>query len=196
LQGTGDHKVLFANADDKLYLWINNRYIEFGGSEYTRDSAVLPRWSKNEAGDSEPVRIGAQELAAKISRIRVLRDVYYTQPNLTAARNGQANIEKESNFPLEQLINVYENPQTWSSEVTKRIFTEHHKDNEPFRLRERQYFPMGDNSPASLDARVWPGPNFVAEEMLIGRAMFIYWPHSLNRPIKYFPNFKRMGFIR
>jgi signal peptidase I len=65
-----------------------------------------------------------------------------------------------------------------------------------FSLQQHQFLPMGDNSPASLDGRVWEGPHFVGEENMIGRAMFIYWPHSLNKPIKYFPNFGKMGFIR
>ena len=60
-----------------------------------------------------------------------------------------------------------------------------------------EFFPMGDNSTASLDARVWPGPDrFVPRDLLIGRAIFIYWPHSQNKPIPFFPNFTKMKFIR
>ena len=59
-----------------------------------------------------------------------------------------------------------------------------------------QFLPMGDNSPRSLDGRVWDGENYVERDMLIGRAILIYWPHTKNEPIKYFPNFERMGFIR
>jgi signal peptidase I len=65
-----------------------------------------------------------------------------------------------------------------------------------FRLAEGQYMPMGDNSPASSDARVWSGAPYVEEALLLGRALFIYWPHSLNKPIPYFPNFQRMGPIK
>ena len=39
-------------------------------------------------------------------------------------------------------------------------------------------------------------------ELLIGQALFIYWPASLNKvpylniPFPLFPNFKEMGFVR
>ena len=39
-------------------------------------------------------------------------------------------------------------------------------------------------------------------ELLIGKALFIYWPHSWNKipyvniPFPLFPNFARMGFVR
>lgn len=59
-----------------------------------------------------------------------------------------------------------------------------------------QFLPMGDNSAQSLDGRVWNGPKFVERDMLIGRALIVFWPHSLNEPIPFFPNFKRMKFIR
>ena len=59
-----------------------------------------------------------------------------------------------------------------------------------------QFLPMGDNSPQSMDGRVWDGPKYVERDLLIGRALFVYWPHTLNEPIRYFPNFGRMGFIR
>ena len=59
-----------------------------------------------------------------------------------------------------------------------------------------QFLPMGDNSPQSLDGRVWDGEKYVERDVLIGRALFIYWPHTLNEPIPFFPNFAGMGFIR
>ena len=61
---------------------------------------------------------------------------------------------------------------------------------------EDQFLPMGDNSPRSLDGRIWDGDHYVERNMLIGRAMLIYWPHTKNKPFKHFPNFERMGFIR
>jgi len=54
---------------------------------------------------------------------------------------------------------------------------------------------MGDNSPQSSDARMWTGHNYFERELLIGRAVLIYWPHPWYRPIPYFPNFERMRLI-
>ena len=56
-----------------------------------------------------------------------------------------------------------------------------------------------DNSAKSADSRVW---RYVSRDLLIGKAFFIYWPHSWSRipylkiPFPYFPNFSRMGFVR
>ena len=61
---------------------------------------------------------------------------------------------------------------------------------------------LGDNSPFSQDARLWSGEKYVSRELLIGKALVIFWPHSFNRiygtpiPFPFFPNFARMGFIR
>ena len=69
-------------------------------------------------------------------------------------------------------------------------------------LGEKQYFPLGDNSPFSQDARRWSSapttyvpPHYVREELLTGKALLIYWPHHWRWP-PLLPNFKRMGLIR
>jgi signal peptidase I len=38
--------------------------------------------------------------------------------------------------------------------------------------------------------------HYVERDLLIGKALLIYWPHTWNRPIPYMPNFRRMGLIR
>ena len=30
----------------------------------------------------------------------------------------------------------------------------------------------------SLDARLWSPPHYVSKDMLIGKALIIYWPHG------------------
>ncbi len=66
-------------------------------------------------------------------------------------------------------------------------------------LNAEEFFALGDNSARSKDSRYWGA---VARELLIGKAMFIYWPHSWNKvpyvnvPFPFFPNFARMGFVR
>ena len=71
------------------------------------------------------------------------------------------------------------------------------------------FFTLGDNSPQSMDARIWDdSQHFVHRDYLVGKAMFIYWPHAtgplwlpnpwdgfrLTFPIV--PNISRMGFVR
>ena len=61
---------------------------------------------------------------------------------------------------------------------------------------------LGDNSPMSQDARLWEGEKFVGRELMIGKALMVFWPHSFNQipgtsiPFPFFPNFARMGLIR
>ena len=66
---------------------------------------------------------------------------------------------------------------------------------------------LGDNSPRSADSRLWHRPDgapehYVKRDLLVGKAVFVYWPHSWNRipgtniPFPFFPNFARMKFVR
>lgn len=84
----------------------------------------------------------------------------------------------------------------------------------PLVLSPDQYFACGDNSPASLDGRLWesvdpwineqfPSPNgpyaragVIHRDLLLGKAFFVYWP-SLKKeasPVPV-PDFGRMRFI-
>ena len=72
---------------------------------------------------------------------------------------------------------------------------------------------LGDNSPQSKDSRLWEStvtvPSlgkvreyWVNRELLIGKALFIYWPHSFDRVpgthiyFPFFPNFQKMQLVR
>jgi signal peptidase I len=72
-----------------------------------------------------------------------------------------------------------------------------------------RFFMLGDNSPASKDGRLWGSVNYVERRLLIGKAVYIYWPHSwpakYTIPLKFrrarfefpfWPNFERMQRIR
>lgn len=47
--------------------------------------------------------------------------------------------------------------------------------NKSFRVPERHYFAMGDNSYNSFDSRYWGA---VPEENLVGRGLLVYWPFN------------------
>ena len=62
----------------------------------------------------------------------------------------------------------------------------------PLRLKEKEYFVLGDNRPSSNDSRVW-GP--VSEGYLVGKVWFVYWPFSkvklLNDITEFDPELER-----
>ncbi|MBN1908691.1 MAG: signal peptidase I [Pirellulales bacterium] len=71
-------------------------------------------------------------------------------------------------------------------------------------LEKDQFLAMGDNSQKSNDSRLWDAPHYVPRSLLIGKALYIYWPHSWDEvkigswriPFYFFPNFERMRLIR
>jgi len=198
LKGQGSYNILYVQMDDMVYLRVNNQYAKFEGASYTKKSNArpVPRYSKTDPGDAEPLGIGSAGANVRVNRLKVFRDVYYVSPDQQRFRDSSELIRNETPVNMYDLVQTYEQPTRWNSEVAKLIFERQQHTEPMYIIPEDGYFPMGDNSPASQDARIWDGPNFVRDEMMIGRAMLIYWPHSLNKPIKYFPNFERMGFIR
>ncbi len=73
-------------------------------------------------------------------------------------------------------------------------------------LGKDQFFCCGDNSPSSLDGRLWDKPDpWVAEidpaigvvhrDLLIGKAFFVYFPAPTWRGMIPIPDFGRMRFI-
>jgi len=83
------------------------------------------------------------------------------------------------------------------------------RDRLEFPLEGGQFFVLGDNSAASKDSRMWITGHHVDRELLIGRALAIFWPHAVpakwSVPVKIggtevrlpsWPNFARMGFVR
>ncbi len=82
-------------------------------------------------------------------------------------------------------------------------------ENNPFTLGKDEFFAMGDNSPDSLDSRLWSveglGNNgntyrtgIVPRDYLVGKAFFVYWPSGFranSSKLALVPNVGRMRFI-
>jgi signal peptidase I len=200
LRGAGEYHIEFVNADDRINLWINNKLIEFDAASYTRTGIPIPMYDSSEPGDAEPAGVGAIGADVTLSRLKILRDIYYTS---VKGHSERSSLENETSYDPAAIERLHQEPERWASAEARAFFEKKKVHTEPmFRLEKKenpaqdQFLPMGDNSPRSLDGRVWDGENYVERDMLIGRAMLIYWPHTKNKPIKYFPNFERMGFIR
>jgi signal peptidase I len=185
LRGKGTYRVRFSNIDAELRLWVDDRRVEFDGpTTYESPEDPRPVWSPKEPGDLAPLGIGSRGLALDVQRLRVYRDVYYVATQRTPPH------EYLEHYSDPRIWQVLGDPTSWASTPVfdrRNIFEQS--------LGDDDFFPLGDNSPQSADARLWDEP-FVKKDMLIGKALLIYWPHAWNRPIPYLPNFERMGLIR
>jgi len=201
LKGEGTHRVMFANADLRLTLWIDNRVVEFDSStEYDELSNDQPR----APDDLAPLGIGSQGAALEARHLRVLRDIYYIadgpkgDPLLTDYQLAGVVAPWGTS---ERLADFMANPERWQNPRDGNFFD--HRQEVLFPLAEDQFFVLGDNSPASSYARLWPTQHYVERDLLVGKALLVYWPHTLTLPlpltdkgIGIIPNLGRMGLIR
>ena len=177
IRGRGAYRVMFSNIDQELRFWIDRKLVRFDAPTTYPD---LDNHVQQDA-DLAPAGIGSRGAALTARHVPLWRNVYYT--SFTS--------ERPPEFPL----------------------------------KEDQFFMLGDNSPSSKDGRLWPGDwlypeaqsrrdlwnrgdlrveYYVRRDLLIGKALFIYWPHSwpitvfgqtLPFPLAW-PNFHRMHFVR
>ncbi len=201
VRGRGRHRVRFANVDRQLLLWVDGAVVAFDAPTTYEESpeSDYPRSSADDPGDLEPARIGSHGCPLAVRQIRLSRDVYYI-----AAREG-AVVDYPSDSIMRQmgyrdLVHFWSSPEAWHPAGRPSPFEERRQVT--FELAKDQYFMLGDNSPMSLDARLWDDHKYVERDLLIGKALCIFWPHSFNHipgtriPFPFFPNFSRMGFIR
>ncbi|MEE3368262.1 MAG: signal peptidase I [Planctomycetota bacterium] len=197
------YRLRFANVDNQLLFWINDKLVQFDSSTvYHRSDSVEPHWSERDPGDAAPVALGGDGVQLQFEQMRLLRDVYYVAQDQSFFPNKQHEYRfRGVGFPAldsEQISLLLARPPEWSA---THLFQA--RDEVMFQLAEDQFFPMGDNSPESLDGRLWEAcPKFVDRELLLGKALLIYWPHnwrssfhlgSFHFPV---PNLRRMGLIR
>lgn len=195
--GPGSHQIRIINADDKIHLWVDGDLIDFPGCTYTRTDIPVPHFSEEDPADAQPIGIGCQNLEVVVNRLKVFRDIYYI------STMDQAFMDNEGNADVVTMIETMRNPTRWKKESTREMFMAKKGQTQPmFELKDSddsakdQFLPMGDNSAQSLDGRVWGGPRYFERDLLIGRAIVVFWPHTLNEPIPYMPNVGRMTFIK
>lgn len=185
LKGAGTYSIRYSNVDAEIRLWVEGDRIDFDGpTTYPPEDDLRPVATAANPGDLAPVGIGANGASLHVHRLRVLRDVYY----VATQGNGPPH---EYQLPLEpqRILEILDDPAVWDE---TQLFDS--RDTLEFDLGPDEFFPLGDNSPQSSDARMWPKNSF-ERDLLIGRALLIYWPHPWYRPIPYLPNFKRMRLI-
>lgn len=181
IRGPGSHRVRFANVDDQLVLWVDGKPLDFDG----RFGPLGNNVPTDE--DLRPARLGSRDAALRFTDIRVLRDVYYI---------AQRHHGDDRDIPRSLT-----DPESWEHFDFDGSLAVH------FRLDADQFLVLGDNSPQSQDSRLWPGVDekgnpeyYVRRDLLIGKAVFIYWPHGVrvfpSLWFPFYPNFGRMGLVR
>lgn len=204
--------VALAHADFRVQVWVDGRLaLQTDDQQYPADhEAILARMK---AAVKQPlptpeVRIIAQGGPCRLEHVKLMRDVYYTSPPLnTSPSAGPA-----GDF-FRQLKPSQVPKMGWGTtgnpiELRKYPGTQNDLD---------EFFVLGDNSPRSLDGRLWvdAAPTLrlydeqgdrlyklgtVPRYSLIGRAFFVYWPSGFRIPglarLPLIPNVGRMRVIR
>ncbi|MGO9108632.1 MAG: hypothetical protein ACLP9L_05305 [Thermoguttaceae bacterium] len=217
--GAGTHSIIFANVDDELTLWVDRKVVAF--SDRSKAEATAPQAGQTEpksqkhpnqynsalldnhiptVEDLSPLGTCAEAVSVKVSHIKVMRDVYYIavfNDGQRSGRQGPLRDFTESDSDLN-------NPLGWGDhfqDSKMRTVEIQLKPADPSHPEKDQFFVLGDNSGQSSDDRLWIGQFWVERELLIGKALFIYWPHGwelpyLQLPSKPIPNLQRMCVVR
>lgn len=213
IRGAGRHRVRYANVDDRLLLWIDGSLVdfdqttEFDSHRFRTAEARRPYWTPEDPLDAAPIAIGGQGADLLVHQAQVWRDIYYIaiRPGIYADYTvndlltvigsiDDPSVKDKLDSPGTGAINVvswvYAHPEQWDK---TKLFSK--RGSLEYELGPGEFFPMGDNSAASSDARDWAGHHYVERRFLIGKALLVFWPHRWNAPVP-FPNFARMGRIR
>ena len=171
---------------------------------FSRNGIPIPTYSAEEPGDAEPAGIAAKNADLEVTRIKVLRDLYYTSVKGQGPLGSPVSTENETGESISIIEGYHRDPESWSTEGRRRVFPPPKKAklSRCFDLKKGKHerkinFFRWETTALEVSTAVFGmEKNLSSAIMLIGRAMLIYWPHTLNKPVKYFPNFNRMGFIK
>ena len=154
------HVVSIRNVDLSASVWIDGRQVAVSvdeGAAQVDGVMAYPmgyKWLKNrlamarqtEGGKPIPVpavRIAASGAPAFLHHVRLMRDVYYTSPT------NDENLGRGSEYDFARRLGYRPGRPGWGTEghpITLETFDNSDLD---------QFFVMGDNSPSSLDGRLW-----------------------------------------
>ena len=221
VQGVGSYKIALANVDSELLLWVNDSLVEFDsltGQPLTAHLADVDTSIPN-SSDLRPAGIGVRGAKVRVDRIKVMRDIYY----IAAQRGDRRMWDMKDNpylhhWPItrdvfstdrmtltymrdlrDERLSFLSTPQLWlaTEEAPTNLFDDRNFRQAIFENGDDKFMPMGDNSPMSQDGRIWPGASHTVDrDLLIGKALYIYWPHAWNSPVPFWPNWGRMKLVR
>ncbi|MCA9047219.1 MAG: signal peptidase I [Planctomycetaceae bacterium] len=195
--GAGRYDITFANVDDRLCLWIDGDLVEFDRSaEYESSDSPQPT-----DRDLTPCGIAVQGADLTISQLLLQRDIYYRNDIIPSSDSqdiqwvtpyGPGNQEEVRHDKHGLLQSLLKNPRAWADSYARESgehLAEYGESGE-YRLDVGEYLMFGDNSSMSQDSRlffyqarplnrIFSHRYAVREQDLIGKALFIFWPHGV-----------------
>lgn len=212
-----------SNCDDQILLWINgdlqtfDTATSFDARKFRSAAESYPRYSPEQHPlDASPIGIAVADGKAVLNRVKVLRDKYYIATNNSSFGIIDYDMSElfsinNQNLSFRDVQAIMATPSAWSEYPIWKA-----RRKVTFQLGADQFFPMGDNSPESLDARCWAGTkvggrlpdrfhdeaylfadaSYVPRDLLVGKALLVFWPHPWNTPVPFTPNFDRFRLIR
>ncbi|MCH5375387.1 MAG: S26 family signal peptidase, partial [Planctomycetes bacterium] len=177
LSGPGSYTIIFANVDNRLCLWIDRKLIPFPSQgNYEAPATSLPTQR-----DLAPVGVAVRDAEVTVSHLKLTRDIYYRaeeslrlqRERFAREREMRNNFEVPQHASRSQLMFALDDPERYGE-----LYLTHEHFVEFPQLKDDEFFVLGDNSPASLDSRLWDLTNAVPRHAMLGKAFFIYWPHG------------------
>jgi signal peptidase I len=144
----GTHRLRFSNVDERLLVWVDSD-LPFGDGVPYPPARQQGPVAEN---DLQPASIGARGAGVDVRHLRLWRDTYYTldpRSGSDARWEGDDWADPQGWGPLQHLL-------------ARTLYV--HPDH---------YFCVGDNSTESSDSRTW---GLVPKRLMLGRALFIYYP--------------------
>lgn len=195
MTGSGEFDLALANVDDRICLWVNDELIQFdSGGEY--ESSDMPQPGER---DLAPCGLALRNADAVCSSLLLQRDLYYRNESIAFSedlgmtrereRQERSNCEVRKQSELQSLLN---NPVAWAQTYESEVIIQLEKYGKfcEYKLAADEYLMFGDNSSMSKDSRlfdysarpmngVFSHRYAVREQDLIGKALYIFWPHGV-----------------
>ena len=136
---SGSNHILMVNADDQIHLWVNGSLVEFDAATFRRSGYPIPQYSPSSPGDAEPVGVGGKNITMTVSRLKVVRDIYYSSVKLE--QDGGRWNGNESRMDPNIIQNIMTDPTQWDSRNGEKFFNQK-KDIRPNPCSNSRLVPM------------------------------------------------------